>query len=207
MTNTTMNTTVNEKAAEKANRIFNAKDIKDSIANLAKIGSGAFKKITENIHDISNMDDTEVRNTVHQTFASARAEIQEEINTLNKIPSFQMGMEVETLEQALITFVTIEKEILADKDINIVKRVLIMFWTGVKYICGLILKSCITAGKFVAACGIRIIAVGLDFIIKIIKTTVKLFKTIKNVLIAVKVSKDGKEQEIDSDSTRPGENK
>lgn len=190
---TSLTTTDNQVAANKMEAILNQNDVKSSIANLARVGTGAFQKIVEGIQDTSNMDNAEIRAAVVKTFEDAMNEIQEEINTLNKIPSFKMGMEVKTLEEGLTTLLKVEKEILDDKDTNIIKRMLMMFWTGVKYICGLILKSCIAAGKFVLEYGIRIIAVGLDFVFRIIQKTVKFFKTIVRIAAAVRVGIDGTE--------------
>lgn len=191
---------VNAQAANKVNKIFDRNDVKGSIANLAKIGSGCFNSIVNSIHDLSKMNDKEVQNAVKETFQNARNEIQEEINTLNKIPSFKDSYETKTLEEGLTTLLKVEKEILADKDINIVRKSLLIFWTGVKAISALILKSCIKAGKFIALYGIRILVIGLDFIIKIVKKATGFLKSTWRAVKAIKVSSSsGKEEEVNPD--------
>ena len=184
----------NQTAANKIEEIFNRNDIKSSLALLAKMGCGVFKKVTADIHDLSGMDDNQVREAVAQTFKTAKDKLQSDIEMLNSIPTFDR--EAKNLEDAAKTFLSIEKEILDIKDMNVIRKGLLMFWTGVKYIAGLIVRSCIAAGKFVLEYGIRIIAVGVEFIVKIVQKTVQFFKSVMKVAAAVRVAIDGTEKEI-----------
>lgn len=183
----------NQIAANRMEEIFNRNDVKGSIAKLAKLGSGVFKKITEGIHDMSRMTDDQIRAEVSRTFKEAKEKLQKELSVINSIPSYRDSQTVKDVEEGIKVFALIEKNILDLKDMNVVQKGLLMFWTGVKYIAGLIVRSCIAAAKFVIEYGIKIIAIGLDFVFRIIQKTVKFFKTIVRIAAAVRVGIDGTE--------------
>lgn len=184
----------NQIAVTKAENIFNREKVKAAMAKLASFGSAGFQMFLDKSHALNSMKDDEVRDEVHSAFASAKEQFETEIYVLNNMPSFSRGFDSKSVEEAVSTFMEIEKEILDIKDMPVLRKVALMFWTGVKFIVGFILKSAIKAAKFIATCGIRFIAAGIDFIIKIVQETVKF---VKRVVAAVRVAIDGREEIID----------
>ena len=180
--------TASAAAANKMNGIFSRKSVKETFAKLAEMGSSSFEAVLEGIHDINSMDDSQVREAVQKTFSDAKERLSYEARTINAIPSLRDSYYAENLEVAVAQLTQVEKELLAEDDINIVRKMLLMFWTGVKAIAGMILKSAVRAGKFVLLYGIRFLAVGADFIIRIIKKAVSFAKTVWRVVKAYRVA-------------------
>lgn len=200
------NAAANNEAAKAANRIFGSNKVKGALTKLAEFSSDCFKTVVEDIHDMSEMTDDEVKAEVTLSFQNAREIIKEELEFMNSIPSYSKTKDAKDTAEAMKIFLSLEGEILKNEDINIVRKVLLMFWTGCKAIAGMIVKSCMKAAKFVATFSIRVVAIGMDFIIRVIKKTVKFFKEVTTVVKAIKVAHDTKkEQEVTFEEGLDGE--
>lgn len=184
----------NQAAAQITERIMNRENVKAAIAKLAEAGSNGFDAFVNKIHDLNALDDDGVRDEVRGAFSSAREMLEYEVKAINKVASFSKGLDADGFAEAVQTFLEIEKEIQGIQDIGKFRKVALMFWSGLKFIAGFILKSAMKAAKFIATYGIRFIAAGIDFIIKIVQETVKF---VKRVVAAVRVAIDGREEIID----------
>lgn len=191
------NTTANQ-AAQQAEGILNR--AKASIAKLATAGSNGFQAFIHRIHNINSLDDNGVRNELHYAFKCAKETMQEEIEAINRVAAFSKGLNADGFAEAVQEFLEIEKEIQSIQDISKFRKVALMFWSGLKFIAGFILKSAMKAGEFIAVYGIRIIAIGLDFVIRLVKRVIKFARTTWAVIKAVRVTKEGKEsQEVQTE--------